>query len=52
MAAYQITGDLLCMNHIIMELIETELHPNNMNRKDGLFIRESVKPLIIHSQKE
>jgi hypothetical protein len=45
MAGYQITGGLLCMNHIIMEVIETELHPNNMNRKDGVFLCESV----IHS---
>jgi hypothetical protein len=34
------------MDHIITELIEIELHPNNMNREDGFCLSKLWKPLI------
>jgi hypothetical protein len=34
------------LDHIIMEAIEIELHPNNMNKKTGFCLNKSWKPII------
>jgi hypothetical protein len=34
------------MDWVIREATQIELHPNNMNREDGLFLSWSWRPLI------
>jgi hypothetical protein len=39
------------MDRIVREAIETELHPNNMNREAGFCLSKSWKPLICSLKK-
>jgi hypothetical protein len=35
-----------CMDHIRRKAIETELHPDNMNRERGISLTKSWKPYL------
>jgi hypothetical protein len=41
-----LTKKPIYMEHIIREVTQTELHPDNMNRKEGISLSMSWKPLI------
>jgi hypothetical protein len=35
-----------CMEHIIKEAIEFELHPDTVNREEGFFLSNSLKHFV------
>jgi hypothetical protein len=35
-----------CMDRLIIEVTELDLHPNNINREDGLLLSKTWKPVI------
>jgi hypothetical protein len=35
-----------CVEHVIREAIEIELHPDDVNKKEGFSVRKSWKPLL------